>query len=44
MKGFGPIGCVTISGLHERDDHQVAVDAVVDELGLDKAAFALAKI
>lgn len=44
MKGFGPIGCVTISGLHERDDHQVAVDAVVDELGLDKAAFALAEI
>lgn len=44
MKGFGPIGCVTISGLHERDDHQVAVDAVVEELGLDKAAFALAKL
>ncbi|HEV2515090.1 MAG TPA: heme-degrading domain-containing protein [Devosia sp.] len=44
MKGFGPIGCITISGLHERDDHQVAVDAVAEELGLDKAAFALAKI
>jgi uncharacterized protein (UPF0303 family) len=44
MKGFGPIGCITISGLHERDDHQVGVDAMVDELGLDRAAFALAKI
>ena len=43
MKGFGPVGCVTISGLHERDDHQVGVDAVCDELGLDKAAFTLAK-
>ncbi len=32
MKGFGPIGCVTISGLHERDDHQVGVDAVAEEL------------
>ena len=44
MKGFGPIGCVTISGLHERDDHQVGVDAIAEELGLDKTAFALAKI
>lgn len=44
MKGFGPIGCITISGLHERDDHQVGVDAVAEELGLDKAAFALAKL
>ncbi|WP_421759519.1 heme-degrading domain-containing protein [Devosia sp.] len=43
IKGFGPIGCLTISGLHERDDHQVAVDAVCEELGLDKAAFTLAK-
>lgn len=44
IKGFGPIGCVTISGLHERDDHQIGVDAIVDELGLDRAAFALPKI
>lgn len=43
IKGLGPIGAITISGLPERDDHQVAVDAVCDELGLDKAAFALAK-
>ncbi len=43
VKGIGPVGCVTISGLKERDDHQVAVDAVCDELGLDKQAFTLAK-
>lgn len=41
IKGFGPVGTVTISGLHERDDHQVAVDAVCDELGLDKGPFTL---
>ena len=44
IKGFGPVGCITISGLHERDDHQVGVDAIADELGLDKDAFALAPI
>lgn len=43
VKGVGPIGCATVSGLAERDDHQVVVDAICDELGLDKAAFALAK-
>lgn len=43
LKGLGPIGCATVSGLPEREDHQVVVDAICDELGLDKAAFALAK-
>lgn len=37
----GMIGCITISGLHERDDHAVAVQALCEELGLDTAAFAL---
>lgn len=41
VKGAGVIGCITISGLHERDDHAVAVDAICDELGLDKSEFAL---
>ena len=41
VKGAGMIGCVTVSGLHERDDHGVAVDALCDELGLDKKEFAL---
>ena len=42
MAGLGPVGCVTISGLTERQDHQIAVDAVCDELGIDRAGFTLA--
>jgi uncharacterized protein (UPF0303 family) len=41
VKGAGMIGCVTVSGLHERDDHALAVDAICGELGLDKKEFAL---
>lgn len=41
LRGLGPIGCATVSGLKERDDHQVVVDAICDELGLDKATFSL---
>lgn len=37
----GIIGCLTISGLPGRDDHGVAVDALCDHLGLDRAAYAL---
>lgn len=37
----GMIGCITISGLQERDDHAVAVQALCEELGLETAAFAL---
>jgi uncharacterized protein (UPF0303 family) len=43
VEGAGMIGCVTISGLHERDDHGVAVEALCEELGRDKEAFALSK-
>ena len=42
VKGIGVVGAVTVSGLHERDDHEVAVAAICEQLGLDKAAFALA--
>lgn len=42
VTGAGLIGCLTVSGLHERDDHAVAVDAICDELGLDRKEFALA--
>ena len=38
----GIIGCLTISGLPGRSDHGVAVDALCDHLGLDRAGFALA--
>lgn len=41
VKGAGVIGCITVSGLHERDDHQVAVDGICEELGVDKAAYTL---
>lgn len=35
------IGCVTVSGLPQRDDHQEAVCAIAAHLGLDPADFAL---
>jgi len=37
----GIVGCLTISGLPGRDDHGVAVDALCDHLGLDRAVYAL---
>lgn len=44
VKGAGMIGCITISGLPEREDHNVAVHAIAEELGLDAASLALQKI
>ena len=41
VKGIGVVGAITISGLHERLDHGVVVDAICDQLGKDRAAFAL---
>jgi uncharacterized protein (UPF0303 family) len=41
VKGAGVIGAITISGLPERADHNVVVDAICDHLGLDKQALAL---
>jgi uncharacterized protein (UPF0303 family) len=41
VKGAGLVGAVTASGLHERDDHRVVVDALCDHLGLDKKALTL---
>lgn len=41
VKGAGMIGAITVSGLHERDDHAVVVEAICDHLGLDKKALAL---
>jgi uncharacterized protein (UPF0303 family) len=41
VRGAGVIGCITVSGLHERDDHQLAVDAICEELGIDKTAYTL---
>ncbi|MEO7223527.1 MAG: heme-degrading domain-containing protein [Devosia sp.] len=41
VKDVGIIGAVAVSGLHERDDHQFAVDAICHHLGLDKKALTL---
>ena len=39
--GAGMIGAITASGLHERDDHRVVVDAICDHLRIDRTAFTL---
>jgi uncharacterized protein (UPF0303 family) len=41
VKGAGLIGAITVSGLHERDDHRLVVEAICDHLGADKAALGL---
>lgn len=41
VKGAGIVGCLTISGLPGRSDHGVAVAALCDHLGLDRAIYAL---
>ena len=41
VKGAGIIGALCVSGLHERDDHRIAVDAIADHLKLDRAALSL---
>lgn len=44
VKGVGVVGSVTVSGLHERDDHEVVVAAICEQLGLDRSAYALPKV
>jgi uncharacterized protein (UPF0303 family) len=41
VKNAGMIGSLCVSGLHEREDHRLAVEAVADYLGLDKKALTL---
>lgn len=41
VKGAGLIGSVTMSGLPQRDDHTVVVEALCRMLGLDPDAYAL---
>lgn len=41
VKGAGVVGVIAVSGLPERDDHGVVVDALCDYLGQDRAALAL---
>lgn len=41
VKGAGCIGAVTVSGLPQRDDHAIVVEALAGALGLDAEALAL---
>jgi uncharacterized protein (UPF0303 family) len=41
IKGVGPIGSITVSGLPEAEDHRMVVEAIADFLKVDKAKVAL---
>ena len=41
VKGTGCVGAVTVSGLPQRDDHRVVVEAMAEVLGRDLADIAL---
>jgi uncharacterized protein (UPF0303 family) len=41
VKNAGMIGSICVSGLHEREDHRLVVEALADHLGLDKKALTL---
>lgn len=43
VKGAGVIGAATVSGLHERVDHEIVVHAICTVLKVDYDAFALAR-
>jgi uncharacterized protein (UPF0303 family) len=41
IAGSGPVGSVTVSGLTQRADHELAVEALCAELGMDYAGLRL---
>jgi len=41
VKGVGAVGAFGVSGLPEREDHGVIVDALCDHLGIERRALAL---
>lgn len=43
VQGAGVIGAITVSGLPERRDHAVVVDAICDHLELSKQTYALSE-
>jgi len=42
VKGAGVIGVIAVSGLPEREDHAIVVDALCDHLGIARETMALA--
>lgn len=44
VKGTGIVGAIVVSGLHERDDHRLAVETICDHLGRDRGEFALPEV
>ncbi len=42
LAGMGAVGVVAVSGLPQRDDHNLVVEALAGHLGIDPAAVALA--
>ena len=43
VKGAGVVGVIAVSGLPEREDHGVIVDALCEHLGIERKALALAQ-
>jgi uncharacterized protein (UPF0303 family) len=41
LKSGPVVGCITVSGLPQRDDHRIVVEAVAVHLGMDPAKIAL---
>ncbi len=41
LKGVGVVGAAVMSGLHERDDHELIVAALAQTLGIDPTSIAL---
>lgn len=44
VKGVGVVGSIAVSGLPERQDHEVVVAAICDHLGVDRQTLALAPV
>jgi len=41
VTGAGLVGCATVSGLRQREDHELVVDVLAAHLGIDRATLTL---
>jgi len=41
VSGAGLVGCATVSGLRQREDHELIVDVLAEHLDVDRATIAL---